>query len=352
LKKTLFTNLLQKWGKQNDRPMPWKGEKNPYFIWLSEIILQQTRVAQGTKYFLAFKTKYPTINDLAKASEQEVLKLWEGLGYYSRARNLHFTAKYIVSDLDGKFPIGFENLLLLKGVGAYTAAAIASFAYNIPKAVVDGNVIRVLSRVFGIETEFKTVKEKNTFQTFADTLICKENPATYNQAIMDFGAQVCMPKNYNCQECIFMKSCFAFKNNKQDQYPLKKKKITIKERFFTFLIFQKEKTVFIEEQKENDIWKGLNLFPKIETFNEIKSNQKLKSKIIESLTIESADFEIINTSKIYTQKLTHQKINAKFVEIKLKSEIKHTFIKADINFLSKFAFPKIINVYLSRKLNN
>lgn len=349
MQKKQFTAELTDWGLENDRPMPWKGEKNPYFIWLSEIILQQTRVEQGTKYFLAFKENYPTVFDLAKAKEEEVLKLWEGLGYYSRARNLHFTAKYIVSELNGVFPDNFDDLLKLKGVGAYTASAIASFAYDIPKAVVDGNVVRVLSRVFGIENTFQTAKEKKELQAFADSLINKKNPAVYNQAIMDFGAQVCTPKNYDCDECIFSKNCFANKHDLQSVLPLKKKKITIKKRYFSFLIIKHENSVFLEKREQQDIWKGLHQFPKIETAETLVDSLEIQEKIAETWQINSKDFVIENISEEFTQSLTHQKLFVNFIEIKRINEIKHSFINTDIKFLSKFAFPKIINVYLSSK---
>lgn len=344
-----FTKELTAWGRQNDRPMPWKGEKNPYFIWLSEIILQQTRVEQGTKYFLAFKENYPTVFDLAKAKEEAVLKLWEGLGYYSRARNLHFTAKYIVTELNGVFPDNFDDLLKLKGVGAYTASAIASFAYDIPKAVVDGNVVRVLSRVFGLENAFQKASEKKELQDFADSLIAKKDAAIYNQAIMDFGAQVCTPKNYDCEECIFSTKCFANKHDLQAVLPLKKKKITIKKRYFSFIILKQGNATFLEKREKQDIWKGLHQFPKIESIETLVDSFEIEDEIQKAWQIDKNDFEIENVSEIFTQSLTHQKLFVNFIEINIINEIKHSFINTDINFLSKFAFPKIINVYLSSK---
>ena len=199
--KHFFTKNLLKWFASHHRPMPWKGEKNPYLIWLSEIILQQTRVEQGLPYFLKFKENYPTVTDLANAPEDEVMRLWQGLGYYSRARNLHFTAKYIAYDLNGEFPNTYTEILKLKGVGAYTAAAISSFAYDLPNAVVDGNVYRVLARYFGIETPIDTTEGKKKFTKLAYELLDKKRPADYNQAIMDLGATQCTPKNPNCKNC-------------------------------------------------------------------------------------------------------------------------------------------------------
>jgi A/G-specific adenine glycosylase len=344
-----FTQLLTAWGQQNDRPMPWKGEKNPYFIWLSEIILQQTRVEQGTKYFLAFKENYPTVFDLASANEEDVLKLWEGLGYYSRARNLHFTAKYIVSELDGAFPDNFQDLLTLKGIGAYTASAIASFAFDIPKAVVDGNVVRVLSRVFGVENTFQKAQEKKEMQELADSLITKKLPAIYNQAIMDFGAQVCTPKNYSCDDCIFSKNCFANEHDLQSVLPLKKKKVKIKKRYFSFLVIKQGNMVFLEKREKQDIWKGLYQFPKMEREETLIDSFEIEEEVLKTWDIKSKEYCIENVSEVFIQSLTHQKLFVNFIEINLISEIKHSFINTDIDFLSKFAFPKIINVYLSSK---
>ncbi|MEM6964892.1 MAG: A/G-specific adenine glycosylase, partial [Bacteroidota bacterium] len=214
MNKQFFTKQLLRWSETIDRPMPWKGEKNPYLIWLSEIILQQTRVEQGLPYFLKFKANYPTVHDLANAPEDEVMKLWEGLGYYSRARNLHFTAKFISKELNGIFPKNYDSILKLKGVGAYTAAAIASFAYDLPHAVVDGNVYRVLSRFFGIKTPIDTTEGKKQFTQLANELLVSDQAAKYNQAIMDFGAIQCMPKNPLCHECTFQTTCKAFQQKK------------------------------------------------------------------------------------------------------------------------------------------
>ena len=348
MKLNQFAQQISSWGSSNLREMPWKGEKDPYLIWLSEIILQQTRVAQGLDYFLRFKKTFPTVFDLAAAKQEQVLKLWEGLGYYSRARNLHFTAKYIVSELKGVFPKTAQELLQLKGVGPYTSAAIASFAYGENIAVVDGNVIRVLSRYFGLENALQSAKEKKSFQDFADEIVAKQNSAVYNQAIMDFGAQICTPKQVDCSKCFLTEDCFAFRKNKQLELPLTQKKPKLKERFFSFLILNFEDEVYIEQRSENDIWKGLHQFPKIETFeNNLKSKKEIEKAVIEKIGI--LDFEIIEVSENIVQKLTHQKISANFIKIKLKSRINKVFLNTNIKNLSKFAFPKIINVYLGNK---
>jgi len=202
-----FHLLITDWYRQNNRALPWRSTKDPYSIWLSEIILQQTRVEQGTAYYLKFVTKYPTVRDLAAAEEQEVLNLWQGLGYYSRARNLHATAKFITNELNGEFPPNFNGLKQLKGVGDYTAAAIASFAYKEPVAVVDGNVYRVLSRVFDLETPIDSTLGKRQFSELAQALISKTDPDTHNQAVMEFGALQCTPSNPSCEACPLIGMC-------------------------------------------------------------------------------------------------------------------------------------------------
>lgn len=347
----IFADSISSWGKTNNREMPWKGEKNPYLIWLSEIILQQTRVEQGLNYFVAFKEKYPTVKDLAQAEETEVLKLWEGLGYYSRARNLHYTAKFINNELAGIFPTNYEELLKLKGVGSYTASAIASFAFNEKKAVVDGNVIRVLSRHFGIETTFNTAQEKRDFQAFADELIYTQKPDVYNQAIMDFGAQMCTPKKVDCSPCFLKETCYAYRTDKQLKLPLAKKKVKQTERNFSFFVFKYKNETYIEQRQAKDIWKGLHQFPLFEAEKNVLTKAKDIDEVVEKL-IKTKDFELENISENYTQKLTHQKLTANFIQIKLKSPINKHFLNVNIKKLSKFAFPKIINVYLEYKYLN
>lgn len=341
-KQAFFSAQISLWGKENDREMPWKGEKNPYFIWLSEIILQQTRVAQGTSYYLAFKKKYPTIFDLAKAKEEEVLKLWEGLGYYSRARNLHYTAKYIVEKYQGVFPATYQELLQLKGVGAYTAAAIASFAFGVPKAVVDGNVVRVLSRYFGVENAFHSAQEKRAMHHLADSLVVPEEVAVYNQAIMDFGAEICTPKTVDCTPCFLKENCYAFLHKKQTKLPIARKKIKQKQRCFYFLVMTFQEKIYIEKRQAQDIWKGLHQFPLIEK----EKIEKLKQQELKQI-IQHQFFQELTYSKTYKQTLSHQKINAQFITIELEKPcVNAKFIAIDKKKVVKFAFPKIINVYL------
>lgn len=264
-----FHNLLIKWYLQNKRDLPWRNTTNPYHIWLSEIMLQQTRVAQGMPYFLSFTTAFPTVFDLANANEEQVLKLWQGLGYYSRARNLHKTAQYIATELNGIFPDNYKDLLQLKGVGEYTAAAIASFSYNEAVPVVDGNVFRVLSRYFDIETDIAQAYAKKEFAALAFELMPKDNPAIFNQAIMEFGALQCVPKSPNCQICVFSESCAALQKKKVDQLPVKSKKLKVRNRYFNYLMLSdaEEKTL-IQKRTAKGIWHNLYEFPLIETLQE------------------------------------------------------------------------------------
>ena len=350
-KKKFFTRQLLKWAKQVDRPMPWKGEKNPYFIWLSEIILQQTRVEQGLPYFLRFKENYPTVHDLANAPEDEVMKLWEGLGYYSRAKNLHFTAKFISKELGGIFPKEYENIIALKGVGNYTAAAIASFAYDLPYPVVDGNVYRVLSRYFGIETPIDTTEGKKQFTKLANELLEKKQAALYNQGIMDFGAIQCMPKIPLCKTCSLKKYCTAFHENTISLLPIKSKKIKKKTRYFNYLVVDFKESVLVRKRIEKDIWQNLYEFPLIET-NGIAEKDALIQHEVWKKCVGNSKFEISRISKPFQQSLTHRKIVATFFEIRLNKDFsnknfeKYDYIKTDRKNLSTFAFPKIIDLYL------
>lgn len=262
----LFSNSLINWYLQNKRNLPWRETSNPYNIWLSEIILQQTRVTQGLPYYLKFIENFPTVHDLAKAEEETVLKLWQGLGYYSRARNLHTTAKYISFELGGNFPNNYTDLLQLKGVGEYTAAAIASISFNENIAVVDGNVFRVLARYFGIELDISQSKTKKEFQKVANDLLPKGKATVFNQAMMEFGARQCVPQNPDCENCVLNTSCFALQKNKIKELPIKTKKLKIKNRYLNYVVVKdKNEHFLIEQRTENGIWKNLYQFSLIET---------------------------------------------------------------------------------------
>lgn len=264
-----FNSVLNNWYSKNKRDLPWRKTKDPYKIWLSEIILQQTQIVQGLPYYEAFTRNYPTVFDLAKASESEVLKLWQGLGYYSRARNLYFTAKYISETLNGVFPTTYNDLKNLKGVGDYTASAIASICYNLPTAVVDGNVYRVLSRYFGVDIPINSTEGIKTFKALATELIDRHNPGDYNQAIMEFGARQCKPKNPDCITCPLNESCIAYHEGTISALPVKLKKTKISIKHFNFLVFiSNDGKTHFEERTKKGIWQNLYQFPLIETKNE------------------------------------------------------------------------------------
>lgn len=345
-----FTKKLLAWFGKNHRPMPWKGEKNPYLVWLSEIILQQTRVAQGLPYFERFKAAYPTITDLANAPEDEVLKLWEGLGYYSRARNLHFTAKDIRDNYEGVFPTEYEDILKLKGVGTYTAAAIASFAYDQPYAVLDGNVFRVLSRYLGIKEPIDTTTGKKIFTKLSQELLAKKRPADYNQAIMDFGATQCVPTNPNCKICPLVKSCVAHKEGWINELPIKSKKLKKRSRFFHYLIINNGNKIWIRKRTEKDIWQGLYEFPLLETDKLLERKTLKRNK--EYQKIIPSEAVITRVSTPFKQQLTHQRINALFIEITLEtplSEMPEDWVNISREDLKIYAFPRIIDLYLQDK---
>lgn len=338
-----FCNILVSWYKKNKRELPWRGINDPYRIWLSEIILQQTRVTQGLPYYLAFIKKFPNIHELAKAKEDEVMKTWQGLGYYSRARNLHCTARYISRKLHGKFPEEFEEIKKLKGVGEYTAAAIASFAFNKPHPVIDGNVFRVLSRIFGIGIPIDSARGKKAFRKKAEELIDKKNPGLFNQAIMEFGALHCVPQNPNCTQCPFGKICVAYKKNLIPYLPVKSKKKKIQKRFFNYLVINKEGKISIKKRTDNDIWKNLYDFPLIET----KKNISIKKL---SKFPELVQIKIKSVSPVFKHILSHQLIFGRFLEVEgTFLGYPKNLIHVHRNQLNNYAFPKLVEKYLLRK---
>lgn len=347
IKSMSFTNLLIQWYLQNKRDLPWRNSKNPYKVWLSEIILQQTRVAQGLPYFDSFLNTFPTIFDLANASEQEVLKLWQGLGYYSRARNLHATAKMIVNEYNGAFPNTFEGLKKLKGVGDYTAAAIGSFCFNIPVPVVDGNVYRVLSRYFGIETDIASSKAFKEFYELSKSLLDIQQPDIYNQALMEFGALYCVPQNPNCDACIFSESCVAKKQSTVKNLPVKSKKIKIKNRFFNYLVIKDNQHHFkINQRLHKDIWQHLYEFELIETAKEesIEWVEKTAKNLLRDSIIE---FYQINHQTIQ-HKLTHQNLFISFFMVQI-SDTKPTYLP--YNEVIAHPFPIVISDFIRLNKN-
>lgn len=348
LKKSIiksFSNDLIKWYVINKRDLPWRKTKDPYKIWLSEIILQQTKVAQGLPYYLKFEKKYPNVSILANASEDEVLKLWEGLGYYSRARNLLKTSKIIFNNLNGIFPSSYKDLIELPGIGDYTASAISSFSVNEINPVVDGNVYRFLSRFIGIKIPINTNKSLKEFSNIAKLLISKKNPSDFNQAIMEYGALVCKPALPKCEKCIFNNKCFALLNNEISNLPVKNKKKKVRDRFFNFLIFKSQNNrTIIEKRKKKDIWKNLYQFPLIESEKEVNRDIIL-DKLYNSNYFESPEIKIdLFKNKSFVHKLSHQNIHLSFWLIKIKS-IKINEVRIlDLNF---YPFPKPISNFIS-----
>ena len=323
-----FQSRLLNWYELNKRGLPWRDTKDPYKIWVSEIILQQTRVNQGLPYYNKFIEKYPTVNSMAAAPEEEILRAWQGLGYYSRARNMWATAKYIANDLK-KFPDSYNALLKLKGIGTYTAAAIASFAFGERIAVIDGNVYRVLARIFGIKTDISSGVGKKEFTKLANDLIDQRTPGLYNQAIMDFGAVICTPSSPLCDDCPFNDFCFARKNNLQKELPVKIKTLKIKEIYFQYFVFDYKGKFGMKLRTGNGIWKGLYDFYLVEY--DKNPPFQLDSRIEEILSVST----VHEGNEIFIHQLTHRKIFARFTYISI-NETSYHYLKEnfEINFYS------------------
>ena len=342
-----FVQKLLIWHKiENKRKMPWKGINDPYKIWLSEIILQQTRVEQGLKYYENFINTFPNINALANAPEVEVFKLWEGLGYYSRCRNLIATAKFISKELNGVFPSDYNSILSLKGIGPYTAAAIASFAYSLPYAVVDGNVFRVLSRFFNIALPADSTKGKKHFASLAADLLPENSPGVYNQAIMDFGATICKPAPL-CNICPLNSDCQAYRYDTQDTLPVKEKKTKVKERWFNYVVLRHEDEVLIHQRTANDIWQLLFEFLLIES-KQSQSAPFIIRQLNEQYGIFT--FKPVHTKQV-TQRLSHQLIHFKFIYLNLEAKQQiNSFEWTNIRELENLAFPKTLHQYINEEV--
>ena len=344
----IFSKLLIKWYLQNKRNLPWRETQNPYFIWLSEIMLQQTRVAQGLPYYESFTKAFPTVFDLANASEEQVLKLWQGLGYYSRARNLHHTAKFVAKELNGEFPDNYKSLKELKGVGDYTAAAIASFSFGETVPVVDGNVFRVLSRIFQVETDTSNVSAKKEFQELAFHLMPKNNPALFNQAIMEFGALQCVPKSPSCEICVFNSMCLALKNGKVSELPVKTKKTKVTNRFLNYMVFEDESAnTQIQKRSEKGIWHNLYEFPLIETDKDVDLDEIIQltsEQFSEKHTLISVESLQLTPIK---HKLSHQNLSIQFWKINVKGLLDNGL---PISEVKKFPFPIVIYKFIEQDL--
>ncbi|HET8859789.1 MAG TPA: A/G-specific adenine glycosylase [Marivirga sp.] len=342
-----FSNRLINWYKNNQRELPWRNTLDPYKIWLSEIILQQTRVNQGLPYFINFVTHYPKVHDLANAPEDEVMRLWQGLGYYSRARNLHECAKSIVKDYNGEFPHTYEELLRLKGVGKYTAAAIASFAFGQAVPVVDGNVFRVLARYFAIQDDIAQPKSFSKFFNIANQLIPDKQANTFNQAIMELGAMICRPKKPDCENCPLNHDCEARIHHKQTELPVKIKRIKVKHRYLHYLIWQNEEKLAMKKRGSKDIWQGLFDFDLIETKEALT-----KEEIFNAIYEKFPNVKVVEISEPVKHILSHQRLEAVFVELKTSNEnflndnSLQYYTKQEVEELPK---PRLIENYLTSK---
>ena len=338
-----FSNSLIHWYLQNKRDLPWRNTTDPYTIWLSEIILQQTRVAQGMPYFESFLSSFPTVFDLANASEEQVLKLWQGLGYYSRARNLHATAKFVVDDLKGEFPNSYPKLIKLKGIGEYTAAAIASFSANENVAVLDGNVYRVLARYFKVENDISISSTKKVFQELAKEVLPKKDAHIYNQAIMEFGALQCVPKNPNCFVCVLSESCAALQFKIVDKLPVKSKKTKVTNRYFNYLVFEdSEGKTIVNQRTEKGIWQNLYEFPVIESDKIVEEGE-----IFELINKKYSDIIHISILPEFAiiHKLSHQKLHIQFIKVTLEKTLPNGL---SIKDLKKLPFPIVIHNFIER----
>ncbi|MGB2252330.1 MAG: A/G-specific adenine glycosylase [Flavobacteriaceae bacterium] len=336
-----FHKKLLDWYKENRRPFPWRENTKPYNVWLSEIILQQTRAAQGLPYYESFISNFPTVEQLAAAKEDHVMKLWQGLGYYSRARNLHATAKTITHQYHGRFPNDFNQIKSLKGIGDYTASAIASICFGQEQAVVDGNVYRVLSRIFGMDQPIDASGAHKIFKEKAQNLIKGAAPGDFNQAMMEFGALQCVPKNPNCQDCIFKNQCIAFQQAKVGLLPVKANKVKVKNRYLHFFVLIDEsKNTLLQKREGNGIWQNLYQFPLIETFAKQKHYQKgqLKSLLAEHQITSDFVIDKWNDEPIF-HKLTHQHLEINFWIVKLSES---TNLDTQSSQIQDYPMPKVL----------
>jgi A/G-specific adenine glycosylase len=347
-----FTKKLLLWDKKkNTRSMPWKGEKDPYKIWLSEIILQQTRVEQGWAYYENFIKTFPTIQQLAKAPEKKIFKMWEGLGYYNRCKNLIATAKKITKEYNGIFPQSYEEILQLKGVGTYTASAIASFAFNLPKAVVDGNVERIISRYFGINTPVDTVDGKKIYQLLAEALLDEKKPGIYNQAIMDFGAVICKPQNPLCAQCPQQQDCQAYQMGVTEELPIKSKKTPKKNRWFYYLVIDFDGLTYIHKRNEKDIWQNLYEFVLVESKQQMEEKKILQNTSIKKI-LGDVQANVKTISEKYKQQLSHQTIHLQFIHISIPKPLKGLkgYERMGSKEIKKAPFPQPLSKYISQNM--
>lgn len=346
----MISRKLREWYQINKRDLPWRNSADPYIIWISEIMLQQTHVAQGYDYFLRFTECFPDVKALAEAPEDEVMKYWEGLGYYSRARNLHAAAKRIMTDFNGQFPEQYEDVLSLKGVGAYTAAAIVSFVWNQPYAVVDGNVYRVLSRLFGLETPIDTGKGKKDFYDLATQIMDRDHAGEHNQAVMEFGALHCVPRNPDCLTCVFADSCLAYASNKVSSLPFKQGKTKVRPRYFHYFHIINGNETFLHKRPSGDIWQGLYEFPLIETPSPMEFAELEQSPSFRALFSGSEGLEIGYTLSGIKHVLSHQTLNTSFYQIRIQKTGNNLerYKRISSENLNDYAIPRLLHIYLEK----
>jgi A/G-specific adenine glycosylase len=349
-----FSEVILEWYSINKRDLPWRRTKDPYKIWVSEIIFQQTRIEQGTAYYLRFIQEFKTVKELAGAKEEEVLKLWQGLGYYSRARNMHTAARDIVTRHHGKFPDTFDEIRKLKGIGDYTASAIASIAFDLPTPVVDGNVLRFFARYFGITDPVDSVKVKKEIYSKAREFMDATQPGTYNQAIMEFGALQCRPGKPDCNSCPLKKGCYAFRNGMVGKLPVKSKALKQRKRYFHYLVFivdnKKEKQIFLRKRESDDIWRNLYDFPLIETDKPMSAEKLIKSDEWKTITDGKA-LQLGKRSKQYKHILSHQIIMARFYFIDLSGKPDLPFLLVPVKDIYQFPVPRLIEEFLNNSIS-
>jgi A/G-specific adenine glycosylase len=345
-----FSDELVQWYLHNKRDLPWRHTTDAYIIWLSEIILQQTRVEQGMPYFYRFVEKYPDVNSFAAAPEDDILKLWQGLGYYSRGRNMLKTARLVNELYNGKFPQQYNQLIKLKGIGEYSAAAISSFSANEAKAVVDGNVYRVLARYFGIDDPINSTTGKKKFQQLADELLNHDHPGLHNQAMMEFGAMLCKPKNPACGVCPVRTGCFAFMHNATTTLPVKLKKLKIRERYFNYFLIVNGDEILLNKRDEKDIWANMYDMPMVETPGLLSINELVT--LPKTVALFGKNLEIGEISQVYKHVLTHQRLYVRFIKINPTSvKLQQQWFFTNRKNLEKFALPKIIFIFIKKFFN-
>lgn len=345
-----LAEVLIRWYEENKRELPWRETTDPYRIWISEIILQQTRVVQGLAYFHRFMERFPDVRTLAEAPEDEVMKYWQGLGYYSRARNLHAAAKEIMARFQGVFPSDYEEVRSLKGIGDYTAAAICSFAWRQPYAVIDGNVFRVLARVFGLETPIDSGAGRKEFAELAGELLDRKRPDLYNQAIMDFGAMQCTPKQPNCLYCPLREHCVAFARGKIDKLPVKEGKTVVKARYFNYLHIRWQGKTLLARRNAKDIWQNLYEYPLIETEREMDFGELQQTEAYRQLMGEVEGVQVGNVVIMPKHQLSHRVIYARFYSLEVSNcppALQKYLLVADEE-VDRYAVSRLMEMYMSR----